>query len=264
MGEGEEGEMEEEERGDGEEGTSCSRPPVVFFRVSVGGEVGKGGKERGAGEKWARRGDRWVPDGGAGVTAISTEGSVNSPAPYALVDYLQRNPTPSLDARLLQLPTLRGHLHALQAMTLPSLSSASSSLSVLLLTPPQSITTSLLQSLAATLCLHYYPLSLYSIVSTPPTPPPSSSIPSPTSSSSSIPYASVLSSIAACAPCLVHLTHLPALSKLPSHLPSPLPLLRLLLSSNLTLADTPSLDALPPPLRPLFTHTYTPPSTHPR
>ena len=186
-----------------------------------------------------------------GVTAISTEGSVNAPCPYSLSSYLQRTPLDPLSSLLLSQPPLSVHLQALHSLVLPSLSPTSTSLSVLVQAPAQSLMPQVMQALAASLGWHYYPLSLYAVMSAPS--PPASSPPTPTST---VPYAGILSSITACAPCLVHLLHVSSLSKMPSHMPSPLPFLRLLLSSHLTLADTPTYDAAPPSLTSLFTHQY--------
>ena len=187
-----------------------------------------------------------------GVTAISTEGSVNSPAPYSLLPYLLRDPSPPLDGRLLACPPLAAHLCALVDLTRPALDPSSSSLSLLLQAPAQSLTPQLLQSVAAVLGLHYYPLSLYDIIGGPSP----ASQPSGQAAAWAVPYGWVMAAVTQCAPCLVHLTDAAALPKLPAHLPSPLPLLRLLLASALTVADVPSYDATPSPLKPLFTHQF--------
>ena len=148
-----------------------------------------------------------------GVTSISTEGSVNALAPHPLAHYFTRSLLRS--SSVLHTPVMSRLRSELYDLVAPAASGTGGKggFALLVTASAHAMVEETVQSVAGALGLHYLPLSLFTLLASPPFPPaPSFSATNTAATASSAAYSSALSFVTSCRPCLVHLRHLSALS----------------------------------------------------
>ena len=202
-----------------------------------------------------------------GVTSISTEGSINALAPHQLALYLTHSSHQS--SSVLQTPLLIRQCSELYDLIAPAASGTGGKggFALLVKASAHAMVEETVQSVASALGVHYLPLSLFTLLTSPAFLPLSSSsaAAAAASTASTVAYSSVLSFITSCRPCLVHLRHLSAVAAAKDNEKHIHSFLENLISSSTSSTDDSIIlvgeceddDSVSVGVRGLFTHTYT-------